>query len=502
MAAHATRVLRAPTRRSTYGLLIASGTSILVAGLLLPFLVADPIGDQALSAGGFTPGSRSGPVDVEQVTTTTATTTAPPSTDTGSGPGAVDGTGGPAADDPEAAPAAVERLASDMGITPDTITVGIPVPDTSSFGDTDGGVKFGETIGDIRLQYQAALDELNARGGIHGRQVIAEYRLYEVANLDAMRAACIYLTEEKKVFAVLGGFYGDPILCVTEQHRTPMLAQASEPDDFYARSQGMYFSLAASKDRILADLVTALDRDGHLSGRTIGILDQEGIDAIPVDRTLIPRLEALGYEVAYHARIANDTGAAQSQIPLEVQRMQGADVDTVIIASGLIRATVFVQEAENQRWAPRYLLSDFASGATDIYTVAMPESFDGSVAYTSFRTGEARAGQPEAGHDRACRELYETGTGEALDRTTIEYYYAVSACGIVSLFERGMTGAGVNPTRVTLSEALQGLGRFDVPYGATGSFGPGKFDAPDATRQVGWQHACTCWQPVDEFRPT
>jgi ABC-type branched-subunit amino acid transport system substrate-binding protein len=369
-------------------------------------------------------------------------------------------------------------------------------------GDTEGGVQFGETIGDFRTQYQSAIDELNQRGGVHGRQVVAEYRPYAAGDLDDMRAACVYLTEEKKVFAVLGGFYGDPILCVTEQHRTPMLAQASEPDDFYARSQGMYFSIAASKDRILGDLAASLHQDGALRGRTVGILDQEGIDAIPVDRTLIPQLKRLGYSVAYHARIANDVGAAQSQIPLEVQRMRGAGVDTVLVASGLIRATVFIQEAQNQRWSPQYVLSDFASGSTDIYTIAMPESFAGSLAYTSFRTGEGRAGRPEVAHDKACREVYERGTGERLDRTTIEYFYAVSACGIVRLFERGMTGAGPNPTRATLSQALQGLGTFEVPYGATGSFGPGKFDAPDSTRRVRWQLECKCWLPVDEFRPT
>lgn len=504
MASGSGTELRAPTRRGTYGLLVGVGAAILVVGLIIPFLVADPVNDQAIASGGL-PGLDSGGPALDDIDTSTTTTTSTTGDDQSTGAeGAIGDNGGTASGDPDqgGGEATVERTASDIGITPDRITVGVPVPDTSSMGDTQGGVQFGETIGDVRAQYQAAIDDVNARGGIQGRQVVAEYRLYTAGDLDAMRAACIYLTEEKRVFAVLGGFFGDPILCVTEQHETPMLAQASEPDDFYARSKGMYFSIAASKDRILGDLVDSLHRDSALAGRTIGILDQEGIDAIPVDRTLIPRLKQLGYDVAYHARIANDTGAAQSQIPLEVQRMRGAGVDTVIVASGLIRATVFVQEAQNQRWRPQYVLSDFASGATDVYTVAMPEYFEGAVAYTSFRTGEGRAGQPEAAHDQACRELYERQTGSRLDRREIEYYYAVSACGIVGLFERGMAAAGANPTRETLSRALQQLGAFDVPYGASGSFGPGKFDAPDSTRRVTWKRDCTCWLPVDGFQPT
>lgn len=491
--------LRAPTRRSTYGLLVGIGGAILIVGLVLPFLIADPVNDSALSASrppvlgsdegvdGLSGDGQGGGDGSASTSTTTAAA------------GGVAGPGG-AGTATTVAPGSVTRTASDIGITPDRIVVGIPVPDASAMGDTEGGVQFGETFGDFRTQYQVAIDALNERGGVHGRQVVPEYRLYAAGDLDDMRAACVYLTEEKKVFAVLGGFYGDPILCVTEQHETPMLAQASEPDDFYARSRGMYFSLAASKDRILGDLAGALHRDGVLRGRTIGILDQEGIDAIPVDRTLLPRLEQLGYDVAYHSRIANDVGAAQSQIPLEVQRMRGAGVDTVIVASGLIRATVFIQEAQNQRWRPQYLLSDFASGATDVYTLAMPDSFEGALAYTSFRTGEGRAGRAEPAHDKACRELYEQRAGERLDRTTIEYFYAVSACGIVALFERGMVGAGSNPTRATLSQALQALGTFDVPYGSTGSFRPGKFDAPDSTRRVSWHLDCRCWMPVDDFR--
>ena len=39
-----------------------------------------------------------------------------------------------------------------------------------------------------------------------------------------------------------GGYYGDPILCLTQQHKTPFIGQAGEDDGFYARSNGNYFS--------------------------------------------------------------------------------------------------------------------------------------------------------------------------------------------------------------------------------------------------------------------
>ena len=251
---------------------------------------------------------------------------------------------------------------------------------------------------------------------------------------------------------------------------------------------------------MLKAFVSMLDADGALAGRTIGVVDQEGIDAIPVDRTLLPELERLGYQVGYHARIAADPSAAQSQIPIEVQRMRAAGVDLLLPVSGLIVATVFAQEADAQRYRPTVLPVGLRVGRHRRLRAAMPESFEGSIGYTAFRTGEAAAGLPEPPFDAACHRTFEEQSGESLDRTILAYYYTVSSCGIVALFERGMNAAGVNPTRASLSAALQGIGTFDVAFSGAGSFGPGKFDAPDVARRVTWRASCRCWLPIDDFR--
>ena len=76
----------------------------------------------------------------------------------------------------------------------------------------------------------------------------------------------------------------------------------------------------------------------------------------------------------------------------------------------------------------------------------------------------------------------------------------MSYCGITQLFERGMTAAGVNPTRTSFTTALQGIGTFTMAYGGLGSFGPGKFDAADSVRRVTFRASCSCWLPIDDFR--
>lgn len=500
--------LTAPTVRGTYGVLLGAGAAVLSLGLLLPFIVADPpkqslvaVGPSAAASTGDTtgagttgalPGATPTPTKAAAGTTGGTTGVLPGTT------GTTGGTGGQNGGSTGTTGVAADRRASDVGITRDSIKLGVLIPQDNS---SDGGTSFSDVVGDPKQQWNAYISEANAKGGVLGRKIEPVYREYDGLDLDAQRAACVYLTEQAKVFAIVnsGGFYGDPILCVTQQHRTPFIGQAGEALDFYQKSKGLYFSTTPNKDRVLQNMVAAAARDAVFKGKTVGLLSREGIDAIPVDRSLKPALKAQGITITYEARISADDSAAQSQIPLEVQQMKSKNVDFIMLATGLIVANVFVQQADSQRYNPQYMTSDFASGGADIYTIGMPATFAGAITYTALRTGEARAGMPEARQDKACRGIFERRTGKKLDPKSTEYSITVTACGILNQFVTGMVGAGINPTRTALSKALQAIGSWDVPFSGAGSWRPGKFDAPDVVRRGTWKSDCRCWVPVGPF---
>jgi ABC-type branched-subunit amino acid transport system substrate-binding protein len=502
--------LTAPTVRGTYGALLGAGALVLAVGLLIPFVVAEPPKQSLVSAG-----PSAAPTDGTTGTGTTGgalpsgapvasaapTATAAPGATTGGSTGTGTTGGGLFGGSTGSVPPVAQRKASDIGITPTAIKLGILIPQDNS---SEGGTSFSDVIGHPKDQWNAYVNAVNAKGGILGRKIQPVFREYDGLDLDAQRAACVYLTEQAKVFAIVnsGGFYGDPILCVTQQHKTPFLGQAGEALDFYQKSKRLYFSTTPNKDRVLQNMVAAAARDGVYKGKTIGLLSREGIDAIPVDRSLKPALAAHGIKVAYEARISADDSAAQSQIPLEVQQMKSKNVDFIMLTTGLIVANVFVQQADSQRYTPQYMTSDFASGGADIYTIGMPASFAGSITYTALRTGEARAGMAEPAHDAACRKTYEKHSGKALDRTGSEYSLTVTACGIMNELVVGMTKAGVNPTRKLLSTALQSIGSWDVPFSGAGSWSRNKFDAPDVVRRGSWKSDCRCWMPVGPFTRT
>ena len=503
--------LEGPTVRGTYGVLLAAGAAVLAVGLAVPFVVAGP--PQPASSSGQSSLQSGGTSGTTGTTGASALPSAGPTaagagttTGAGTGPGASGGAGGTGGaggvlgSTGSTSPASGRR-ASDIGITPTTIKLGVLIPSDNS---SKAGGSFSQVIGSPKQQWQAYIDEVNSKGGILGRKIAPVFREYDGLDLDAQRAACVYLTEQAKVFAIVnsGGFYGDPILCVTQQHKTPFIGQAGEALDFYQKSNGLYFSTTPNKDRVLRNLVVAALRDGAFKGKKIGILSREGIDAIPVDRSLKPELKANGLTVTYEARISSDDSAAQSQIPIEVQQMRNKGVNLIMLETGLIEANVFVQQADSQRYYPKYMTSDFASGGADVYTVGMPASFEGAITYTALRTGEARAGMPEPPTDAACRKVFERRTGHKLDHTSTEYSLTITACGILTEFDQAMAAAGANPTRRLLSQALQAIGVWNVPFSGAGSWGPGKFDAPDVVRRALWHSDCKCWVPAGPFTRT
>ena len=67
---------------------------------------------------------------------------------------------------------------------------------------------------------QTIVDHINANGGINGRSIEVIPRAIDPLDAASAQAACLELTEDTEVFAVLGTLRRDEVLCYTEQHDT------------------------------------------------------------------------------------------------------------------------------------------------------------------------------------------------------------------------------------------------------------------------------------------
>ncbi len=126
------------------------------------------------------------------------------------------------------------------GVTASTIKVGYIYPDTENL---PAGFTLPDTGSQVD-QAKAFVDDLNQRGGINGRKVeLKTYKFSLTADaLADMRAQCLKATEDDKVFAVLTpSFFADPVLCVTQQHKTPMILEGGTTQEVIDKSKGLLY---------------------------------------------------------------------------------------------------------------------------------------------------------------------------------------------------------------------------------------------------------------------
>jgi ABC-type branched-subunit amino acid transport system substrate-binding protein len=473
---------------AAYPLLVAFGIGVITASLLLPLRSAPSreqlgVSGAANATGGDTPGSgdatgAAGPSgDAMGPSGATAGVAGPPgngSASLGSG-SATDAPGGPNA----------PLTASDRGVTATTIKLGFTVLDTSktqALGLSPPGYT---TQGQIDYA-NAQLDAINAAGGINGRKVVGVFATMDPTNNSSGDAACQQLTEDEKVFAVIGG---GSVRCVTQQHATPMFAPGTSASDFAAAGR-LLATASPMTTREFRNWAYALDQVGSLNGKTVGILSDASQDA-DVNAALVPALRALGHSPFVYS-LSSDIQTASSQIPIAVQAMRSHNVDALLVPTAFIYLDQFTQEAEAQLYRPRYLVSDDNGLTLNALVSLTGQSFDGAIGITNLRGADAASGEPEQAVATRCRETYNRFAHANLTYASGDPFFQI--CDGTIVFAKAATLAGPSLTRSRYAQATQQLGSFDLPGVYGGHFGPGKTDFADLVRPLVYRKSCHCWR--------
>ena len=483
--AHGTGTVAIPSPRRTYGLVATVVIVMLVGSLLVPLVFGDPeeaaVATGGATGGDLTPTQPLGPGETDATSTTTADPAAPSTTVLGPPP-TVPG-------------AAAPRTASDVGVTPTTIRIGVVVFDLESVGPLGLGLKNFEVDTQKKI-VTAYFDDINRRGGVHGRRLEPVFVVndpLDAAEAANARAQCLKLTKDLKVFAVMG-FISTASPCVAIEQRTPVLSNAADIEETYSASRNFFISGPPSAERIAREWADALDTLKLLSGKKVGILAGEVVLERRSADALQKRLEGYGITTVYRSHISADADAAVAQIPLEVQRMRSAGVDSVLLPTNFAIALTFVQAAEGQGWRPKYFTSDLGNLATEGLVRNVGPSFEGTIGFTYAGRGRNPDGSsvPYSPEDEACRALYNSTT-EGKDFADGEEGPLLPLCTLTRILEAGLEGAGPTLTREGLVGAVQRLDRLRLPSFLGGRFGPARTDYASTVRPVRWGSACKCY---------
>lgn len=358
------------------------------------------------------------------------------------------------------------------------------------------------SIEDQRKVWQRRFDQQNAAGGVNGHPLEPVFTTYDPVSQSSMREACLYLTENKKVFLATGsgGFIGPAMLCFTEEHGTPLLLQGSTvPQEYFTRSKGLLFTAYMGSDRATTNLAHELDTSGFVRDKKVGILfDLRGGPA-SIARRMESELKNRGIDVAHVSVFSEDFSTAAGQVPIEVQQHSTKGVQVIVNLSHALVFTQFVQDASSRGYRVPYFSSDWNGAHSDFYYSNMPASFDGNMAFTLARTNEARVGLPEPELDRQCREEAGKALGRTLERGSESDF--TRDCAFFTLVVKGLVAAGPSPTPASFAQATVNLGRVTLASFGPMAFVPGRPDGGDHYRTIKWDAGCKCLLPISGFRP-
>lgn len=395
------------------------------------------------------------------------------------------------------------------GVTDDTLTIGLIGIDVGAATEALGEDAVGEITfegGEVLDAYLEPLQQSDVTGG---RSVEVVEAIASPLEPESQRQACLEVTEDTEVFAVVvtQGFFGDPVLCVSEQGETVLIAGDGFGQFFHDRSDGRLYSVIVSKSRAMTEAARVFSAEGLFDDATVGVLAPGtlgGKEAAEDD--LRPVLEdELGVEITEWAELSADQDQIQTQIPSIVERMRSSGVDTIMMLGNVLNNANFVTAAESVDYHPQYLATDQAQGVSQIALDLMTAPYD-AIGVTSSLSGSVEAGEPETDRSVECREQVTEVTGKPLERLdddgaeTPTYVNAMLLCDAVEILRQGLAGADESLSQQSFIDAVQSID--DLPLAASrgpGSLSPDKGDAPDQFRLMQVDEACDCWVPQSDF---
>ena len=345
------------------------------------------------------------------------------------------------------------------GVTDDSVKIGVTYVDLASLGDI-------VTIdhGDYESSYQALFDDINANGGIHGRTLEPVFAPINPVGAEPADAACVQLTEDEDVFAVIGFFLDDNVLCPLETHETAVIGGVQTPERL-ERAAAPWFSPEGSSD-FQAQVVRAMAEGGELDG-ALGVFATAGDEAL-LNETVLPLLDELGIEpveTAINDASADDVAATNAQTAVIAERFESAGVDQVLVlgTAGLTWAS----GVESLDYRPPLRLTD----PNSILAYAGDQArrdlsvLDGAVAGNLY-------GGPEnlwnMDNMQACIEKIDAGGGSVPEPDTVPeedsdlWVAGFTACRNVVLLQALIEAAGEDLNYGSFAAGADGL-EVDVP---------------------------------------
>jgi hypothetical protein len=238
------------------------------------------------------------------------------------------------------------------GVTDNAIKLGVALPDFKCVENIPGAVD------SIRSNQQAIYDTyinaINAVGGINNRKIEPVYDLFcPIPDATVLAQQCTKLTDDDKVFAVIGNFYdpsGVAQACLAKQHHTPYLGFDLTKQIVDKSPPGYVIFAGSYPERADAVLGQLLQKNNTLQGKTVAILADSANKNV-AKNTVEPIVKQLGVKQGSTAVLqatSADTTEARAQLDAAIEKWKTEGVDTVWITGENVASAIFVKILKQQ----------------------------------------------------------------------------------------------------------------------------------------------------------
>ncbi len=397
-----------------------------------------------------------------------------------------------------------------VGVTPTEIKLGVALVDFSCVRN------FTDTIRENQDQvYSAYINDINQKGGIDGRKIVPFFESYCPVGSSGPLNVCTKLTEDDKVFAVLGTFIdfsGDAQSCVAKQHHTPLLTFNLTDAEIAAAPPGLVVYPGATNERVARILLQLLDKQKTLKGKKAAVLGGTNESEV-VNKTIVPGLRKLGVPLGTTAILSvgssTDTTAAQAQLDSFIERWKTEGVNAVFLSGDEVSSIAFVTKLRQAM--PKVLLmvdtTDIKGEGQQLTAQGVkPNPYEGMLSANGPTSHEYDTGPNWA----YCKPIYEKETGKPApdaehiiktsDGKILDTNGSINdACQVVTIFHDIAVRVGTNLNATTWAAAVNSYGKITNRGGGPyASLHSGKYDIDDSFRLVAFDSSIP---PSGDWKP-